>query len=286
MLNNETSNTDFKRSNAPEAYALSSLLFKRERKKQHRNLFMSVTSNNNAVSENINETPDYTKLINDIYPKKVYAHFLNIVVNTPNIIIEEGNGKNVAKEVKEDPWKRYSTPTALHNGNFFINKSEVISKEKNSQDDDSETNLSVVVDKGTCATPMKMSTRQEHPSFLTSDINNSEPLTDEQIKQLIEYKMKNLEKFNRRLENRDSMILIKKYNLSPATIEAIKKLQSRIRGWIMKKRFFKAMRMNQYIEQKRNYLLLKRCLDKFENNNRGGRHATYFKNVVNVFDEK
>ena len=52
--------------------------------------------------------------------------------------------------------------------------------------------------------------------------------------------------------------------LTEKHINAIRKFQNRIRGLAIKRQFFKALNMNKYLEHKRNFLKLKKCLKKFQ----------------------
>lgn len=56
--------------------------------------------------------------------------------------------------------------------------------------------------------------------------------------------------------------------LTPSQVEAITKLQRRFRGFLVKRSFFKALRQNIYIEHKKNFLRLKKCIEMFDRKNR------------------
>lgn len=286
MQSAKTQRSDWKSQPNLEAYALSPSLFQKNKKMRQHGLFLSDTGYRSSVTDNFNDAPDYTKLINDGYPKKIYARFLNIIINTPNIVIEEDSLKKVAQDVRNDPWKRYSIPTDLHTEFNIESVTNTNVSPKDPPSVNSDTNFSMIIGNDTEILSFKISTKNEQPSFLTIDHNDPEYLTDNQLQRLIELKMKQLDQFNSKLENRDVILLTKKYKLDSKRIELIRKLQLRIKFWIIKKKFFKAIRMNQYIEQKRNYLALKKSLTKFESRNKGGRYSDYYKSVVNYVDEK
>ena len=52
--------------------------------------------------------------------------------------------------------------------------------------------------------------------------------------------------------------------LTNKNVSAIVKLQRRFRGYLLKKNFFKAMRMNRYMEHKRKFLQHRDCGRNFE----------------------
>ena len=97
----------------------------------------------------------------------------------------------------------------------------------------------------------------------TNDVDVTH-MTEDQIRELVQSKMQRLELYNSKLLCKDQSRLIKKYGLSSNQIHAICRLQKRIRAWILKKKFFRALRMNDYFEHSENVLMLKRCLARYE----------------------
>lgn len=286
MLNVKAFKTEFKRHKPLETYAVSSSLFQRTRKLRNNNLFISAAVlNKNSVSD-FNTTPDYTKLINDVYPKRIYTNFLNRIINTPNIILEEDNVSEVAREVKDNPWKRYSIPTEFHSeySRDIIENYQIEFKDNNSVEFD--TNFSIIIGNDAETTITKPGAKNKRPSFLTNDYIDTEFLTDEQLQRLIDMKMQKLNVFNAKLEYREIVLLHKKYGLSRKHMEAIRKFQLRIRAWILKKKFFKVVRMNEYLEHRINYLTLKKCMKRFDSKNNDGKYANYYNSVVDIFGEK
>ena len=55
--------------------------------------------------------------------------------------------------------------------------------------------------------------------------------------------------------------------LQPKHIKAVEKFQKRFRAYLVKKSFFKALWMNKYIEHKRNFVRLKKCIENFDKQN-------------------
>lgn len=64
-------------------------------------------------------------------------------------------------------------------------------------------------------------------------------------------------------------------------VKAISKLQQRFRAYLVKKSFFKAIKMNQFIEHKRNFMRLKRCIENFDKKNKS--IVSYFGDSVYDF---
>lgn len=127
----------------------------------------------------------------------------------------------------------------------------------------------------------------QYPSTY-NDINN---LTEDQIQEIIRNKMKLLDKYNETiLKKKNSLeykwgrrfgVTARIKRLQPRHVEAIVKLQQRFRGYLVKKSFFKAIKMNQYIEHKRNFMRLKRCIENFDKKNKS--IVSYFGDSVYDF---
>ena len=69
--------------------------------------------------------------------------------------------------------------------------------------------------------------------------------------------------------------------VQPRHIKAFSKLQQRFRAYLIKKSFFKAIRMNQYLEHKRNFMKLKKCIEYFDRKNKS--IVSYFGDSVYDF---
>ena len=52
--------------------------------------------------------------------------------------------------------------------------------------------------------------------------------------------------------------------LDAQQVQAIVKFQKRFKGFLVRKHFFKALSMNRYLEHKRNFIKLKKCLEEFD----------------------
>ncbi len=105
------------------------------------------------------------------------------------------------------------------------------------------------------------SNQTESLSAFDADVTH---MTEDQVQELVRSKMQRLELYNSKLLCKEHSRIIKKYKLSSNQVKVICRLQKRIRGWIFKKKFFRALRMNDYFEHGENVLMLKRCLARFE----------------------
>lgn len=88
--------------------------------------------------------------------------------------------------------------------------------------------------------------------------------SEEQIKKIIEEKMKKMDEFNEKYSKKKYYELKKKYSLKKMHIEKVVKFQRFFKSFLIKKNFFKAIYMNKAFEHKKNFLALKKSLRKFE----------------------
>lgn len=272
-------NTLSKASNESD-YALLRLEFFNKASLDQTRLSIAVLKAKRVDSEEFMGVPDYAMLVSRAYSSELYSYFLRIIIDTPNLIPEE-------HEKAED---------AEIGVQINLNSSTKAWVEGESKKDllkvpggprgfsaDSETQISVQTP---VTTTYKADFSQTNPSLLTSDIHDPETLTDDQIQALIVLKMSQLDRYNNKLENKEANRLIRKYKLTPATIASIKKMQAVVRGWILKRKFFTALRMNSYIEHQKSMLKLKRCMERFDKRHKGGHFSFYYHTVVDVFNEQ
>lgn len=102
-----------------------------------------------------------------------------------------------------------------------------------------------------------------------SDLNSFDldNLADEDIRLLVELKMRKLEDFNQQLE-RAQKKRGKLASLSAPQLAALTNFQRRFRAYIVKKNFFKSLKMNDFIEHKKALFKLKRCTEQFKRKHR------------------
>lgn len=279
MLNSKDFRIDLVYTKSIDPYALSSSLFTQDTRPRIYGLNRSDATYGSQVFSDVNELPDYTKLINDNYPQKAYTNFLNIIINTPNIIIEERSTRKIADEVRAHPRKRYSMPNTFKKQVSEATLIDFDMESKNDEAIDSVTNFSLKIDNENDQIVLNRQIKAEDPFFLTIDPNDPDLLTEDQIKKVIEAKMRHLDQFNKVLELREEISIIRHYNISPQTLRVLRNFQLKVRSSIMRRKFFDVLRMNAYIEQKRTYLSLKRCIEHFDRchkNQRHDKHHRYY----------
>ncbi len=88
--------------------------------------------------------------------------------------------------------------------------------------------------------------------------------SDTDITELINRKMRKLDIFNSKILEKEESKIMKKFKVSPLQLQVLVKLQKRIRARFLKKKFLKATRLNNFIEYRENFQMLKRCLKRFE----------------------
>lgn len=237
------------------------LFLKRKKKKKTNQLFSSAIDHRSHKTEE--QIIDYQKLVNKKYPERVYKKFLQKVLYTENIIVEEIENAKVGENLAKNPKKCFSNRDLT-----FIEDEVVIYDEDNSLDNISNKTL--------------VETKKEDDSslFINSKItyinnkdnsfssfksgNDFENKTDEQIKKIIEDKMKKMDEFNEKCSKRKYYELKKKYSLKKEHITKIIRFQKFFKSFLIKKNFFKAIYMNKVFEHKKNFLALKKSLKKFE----------------------
>ena len=83
---------------------------------------------------------------------------------------------------------------------------------------------------------------------------------DEEIQRIIALKMSKLDMFNDLSMTKREKNIYSKYNLNQKKLQSIVKCQRIIRSFLMRKKFMKALRMNDYIENKQNCMELGKSL--------------------------
>ncbi len=106
-------------------------------------------------------------------------------------------------------------------------------------------------------------------------------LSELEIRELVDKKMRRLDLFNSKILPKEQSQLMKKYKVTTAQLELLKRLQRRIRNWIMKRKFLKAMRMNDYVESRKNFLMLKRCMEKFDKKS-SKEYNSYYESLLDL----
>ena len=106
-------------------------------------------------------------------------------------------------------------------------------------------------------------------------------LSEIEIRELVNAKMRRLDLFNSKIMLKEQSQLLRKYKITPNQIEQLERLQRHIRRWIMKRKFFQAIRMNDYVESRKNFLMLKRCMEKFDKRLRKD-YNSYYESLLDM----
>ena len=265
-----------------EDFALLRIRFNQKNKGKTTYLHTSHAGGCQTVVEDFMNIVDYRSLISKTYDRKTYSLFLELITNTNNIIPEAIGIDEEVNNVDKDS-KKISSKNLTDKMSFVMLNS---SKDNEKNESNKNSNTKITLNDTVNEQNNHKDNSQFENIFSTfnnaSDINN---LNEQELKSIIEMKMSRLNKYNSRLENKIAYDLIKKYKLDDKTISSLKKLQGRIRCWVLKRKFFKALRMNQYIEHRKNYLRLKKCMEKFDNRYSSGYFSYYYRSVVDVFNE-
>ena len=89
-------------------------------------------------------------------------------------------------------------------------------------------------------------------------------LSEVDLRRIVELKMSKLDQFNNRVMNKKEKLVYKKYNLTPRVLETLIRCQRRIRAYVMKRKFFRALRMNDILENKQCVLELGQSLKRYK----------------------
>ena len=275
-------------------YSLTPELFKTKRRQSQIGMISSDIRLNDSKSSSGGKTLNYNKLISLRHSKKVYMHFLEILINTPNIIVEEENNKAVALRVKMDPRRQLSEPPYL---NDFYSDTGYKLQRKKERKLISPKKRHTIGNFNELGSPMpklniftinrkkkekEMERKSKSANFKFKQQEIDEFMSEEEIRKAVEEKMRKLESFNKSYKDKETRILIKEYGLKKRHIRGVTKLQRIIRTWIAKKRFIESIRMNKLIKHKRNYLQLKRSLNQFDEENKYSPSVAYYKKYVNT----
>ena len=109
--------------------------------------------------------------------------------------------------------------------------------------------------------PENMSTISPDISKSYQDVNN---MSEYELRKIVEIKMSKMNLHDRLILNKREKIIFKKFNLNLRTLEIIIRCQKKIRSFLMKRKFFRALRMNDLLENKQNCLELSKSLRKFK----------------------
>lgn len=249
-----------------EANTLTASVFLPERSRRKPRIFYSQVEDKplNPVPEELNIS--YQNLINKQFNPRTFRRLMGLYLDLENIIVEEKATAEIAEEVRKNPNKRFSTRS------FCTGVPQ-------SDGQDAPQQLSTVSIMGTTRLPgtdlpsvtqstsrmalNSMPSRQE-TSERSLDWMELSTLTDAQIQELVQRKMKKLDRFNLFLEKKDLKVEGLSMLMSPAHLAALARFQVRCRELLMRRKSLLAIRMNDAFEQKKSYMSLKKSLKNFQ----------------------
>ena len=236
MLLNQQKQYKYRQEIERESVALSPELFLRKNKNQTKLLFNSENLSKEGAESSINESlGNLAKLVHFQYPQAIYVRMLRLISNVPDIIFEEESNHKVKAKVKRNPLYRFSLET------LSFGKVDLLSFESNKEIHEQDSIFSkndFSFQNTTCDSiypsglaDIKLSTKSTH------ETNNTKIL---------------------------SPLYFNNFFFNAEQLDKIVKIQRFVKATQYKRNFFKMIRMNQYIEHKRNYLRLKRSLAAFD----------------------
>lgn len=234
----------------PSTVVESSFLSEPKRAKHEFLSMICLEGKNSIASSEIN----FERLIFSDYPSRVFKIFIKYVLSVPNIIIEEEGVEHLGQKVQKHPRKCFS-----------VRLDRSLSETEESREGENVSSSSNVVLRDGASSVGETMTSQssKRPSFVSKNPEHDfEALTEDQIRSLVEQKMRPLDAFNRKLEARDRKR--KPPKLSESQTAALVRFQRRFRALLIKTNFFKSLKMNDYLENRKSLAQLKKCLDRFQ----------------------
>lgn len=234
----------------PSTVVESSFLSEPKRTKHEFLSMVCLEGKNSITTSEIN----FERLIFSEYPSRVFKIFIKYVLSVPNIIIEEEAVEKLGQKVQRHPRKCFSVR---------LDRS-LSETEESREGENASSSSNVVLRDGTSSLGETMTSQSSQKPSLAPRVGEAdlESLTEEQIRSLVEQKMRPLDAFNRKLEARDRKRQPPK--LSESQTSALVRFQRRFRELLIRKNFFKSLRMNDYLENKKSLAQLKKCLDRFQ----------------------
>ena len=225
--------------------------------------FRSEVFETSSKQSNENEHLNYQKLVNKKYEPKKFKKFMKIFLGIDNIILEEKDSFQISKELKQNPKKCYSFREENNEKHQYF---EVIYEETESNKSVWNSTHITQNEQASLGPDQLISgigQSRFESSYQSIESNHLSNLSDEQIQKIITQKMKKLDRFNEKLDKKDQKLLNLELSLTNEQIMAIINFQKRFRSFLMKKKFIKAIRMNDQFEHKKNYIQLKKSFKNY-----------------------
>ena len=122
--------------------------------------------------------------------------------------------------------------------------------------------------RGPSAFQKKSNTKDELSSQMSIEPwtvpSEKEQENEHEIQRIIDLKMSKMNLFNSMVMNKRQKAIFDKYGLNPRVLETLIQCQKRIRAYIMKLKFFRAIRMNNELENKQNCIELAKSIKKYK----------------------
>lgn len=222
-------------------------------------------------------TINFQVLINKSYDARAFRRMMKLYLGMDKIILEEKATHEIAQEVRHHPQKCFSHRSTDSNP----------ARPTDPADDLHPSNVSVLNTTQVTMTDLpsfqQVSTQRldsvpsgAEPSEKSLDMMELSKLSDVEIKEIVQRKMKKLDRFNLLLEKKRLNAQGLTELLTQKHLRAIEWFQKRCRGFLMRRKFFLALRMNDMFEQKKNYMALKKSLKAYQDFvGKGGRSGMF-----------
>lgn len=247
-------------------YVLTSSYFVKSEPVTKKRFFRSeIRDLGNTQDLNDSQAINYQQLISNEHGPKAIKKFMQMILQTPNIIIEEKDLKEVHEEVRQNPKKCFSVRDQDGSVNCSADEIEFPSN-KTLCDTGAFTPKDIVSSTQSSFRRDTRTNSDSQPALgLLDSLTDFSSLTESQIQLLVNQKMKKLEKYNRKLLLKDKQMQ-PNFGLTISQIEAFSRFQRLIRSMILRKKFLRALRMDAEFEHKINYIKLKKSLKLYDNN--------------------
>lgn len=250
-----------------EATTLTASSFLLERSRRRPRIFFSQVEGEAPPSVPEDLQVSYQNLIHKRFDARAFRRLMGLYLAMDNIIVEEKATAEIAREVRNHPKKVFSTRS------FF---SPVPEPDAEASPEQQQSNLSVAAT--TRLTNTELPSHGQGNSRIVSisfpsrheisekslDLVELSTLSDAQIQEMVQRKMKKLDKYNSFLEKKDLKIESLCKLLTEEQVAALRGFQARCRGLLIRRKCLMAIRMNTAFEQKKSYMSLKKSLKTYQ----------------------
>lgn len=252
-----------------EATTLTASAFLHERSRRRPRIFFSQVEGDSTTATPDDLQVSYQNLIHKRFDARAFRRLMGLYLAMDNIIVEEKATVDIAKEVRNHPKKVFSTRS-------FFSAAPEAEADSDPSPEQQQSNLSVAATTRLTNTELpsqgqansrvvsiSFPSRQEI-SEKSLDMVELSTLSDAQIQEMVQRKMKKLDKYNSFLEKKDLKIEALCRLLSDEQVAALRGFQVRCRGLLIRRKCLMAIRMNDAFEQKKSYMSLKKSLKTYQ----------------------